>query len=205
VIVAGILGGRIGYVIAHPGQFAAQPLDVVKIRQGGLVFYGGMAGAVAAACVFARVRKLPLWDLADTFAPAIPVGHALGRVGCFLNGCCFGRETEVPWAVFIQDAHRHPSQLYLVAGNLVVAGLVILVDRRSRRDEPPRLLPGMLFWVYVGLYGVMRFAVEFSRGDYTFYLPGNLTVAQVISVALIGIAIAFVAGLARGRKQGGTG
>lgn len=197
LVIAGIVGARIGYVAAHPGEFADHPISVLHIRQGGLVYYGGLAGAILATCLLARLRRVSIWQIGDTMAPAIPIGHALGRIGCFLNGCCFGHASDLPWAVHLHGEPRHPSQAYMAGANMIVAALVILIERHSR-SRPGRELPsGRLFWAYAFLYGLARLITEFFRGDYEFWLPGHLSVAQVISIALMALAAAFWVRLGR--------
>lgn len=203
LVVSGIVGARLGYVAAHPGEFAANPVSVLWIRQGGLVFYGGMAGAVLATLLFARLRRVSLWKIADTMAPAVPIGHAFGRIGCLLNGCCFGRVCDLPWAVYLHGEHRHPSQAYMAIGNALVAALVLLIERRSRSRPGLALRSGQLFWAYAFLYGLMRLIAEFFRDDYAFWLPGHISFAQVLSVVLMALAAVFWVRL--GREPGSDG
>ncbi len=185
LILGGIIGARLAYVGAHLPEFMLEPLEIIRIDHGGLIFYGGLVGAVGATILFTRRRNLPLWNVADVLAVPLPVGHAIGRVGCLLNGCCYGRPTTLPWAVPIAGACRHPSEAYLSLGNLAVAGFVFWQERRARSGKAPRLRSGQLFWTYAAAYAVMRFVMEFFRGDYGYWLPGHFSVAQLLSVVLL--------------------
>ena len=167
LIVGTLVGARLWFVMSYwHEEFVGQPLwQVVNVRAGGLVFYGGLAGAALAGVVFARLRRLPLWELADALAPSIALGHALGRVGCFINGCCYGLPTDLPWAVHYagdpatQGAGLHPTQLYEAALLLALYAALAWQYRTKR-------FSGHTFALYLLGYGAIRFSVEFLRGDY---------------------------------------
>lgn len=194
LIVGAIVGARALYVISYWEQdFAGQPLTkVFMIRQGGLVFYGGLIGATLGVLIHLWRRRLPLWKFADTLAPSIPLGHVFGRTGCLLNGCCHGRPTDVPWAIHFPADHAthgvgvHPTQIYEAALNLgLYAGLAWLY-RRKQYD-------GQIFAFYLVSYAVVRSVVESFRGDYaTGYFGGRLTPGQMVSVLIFGLGIALV-------------
>jgi phosphatidylglycerol:prolipoprotein diacylglycerol transferase len=156
----------------------------------GLVYYGGLIGASLATIIYARRAKLVLWRLADVMAPSIPLGHAFGRVGCFMTGCCYGRPTDLPWAVHFPKEHWthgigvHPVQLYESSLNLIFYALLALLYRKRKFD-------GQVFAVYLIGYSILRAFTETFRGDYTqHYLGGVLTPGQTVS------AIIFVLGVA---------
>lgn len=182
LIVGGVIGARAAYVFANWSEYAAYPISIFFIRQGGLVFYGGWIGGAAALLLFARVRREPLWPLADFTISAIPLAHAVGRIGCFLNGCCYGKPTDAPWGVFLEGAVRHPTQLYEFAVNLLIYGLMWIALARKPR-------PGVLLALYLCTYPAARFAIEFFRGDPRIR-HGDLSLAQWVSLAL------FLCGLA---------
>jgi phosphatidylglycerol:prolipoprotein diacylglycerol transferase len=181
LIVAGILGARLAYILANWHEYAANPLDILRIDRGGLVYYGGLIGGVAGFFLFARVKKLPVFALGDFAVCGLPLGHALGRVGCFMNGCCYGSPCSLSWAVPMQDAMRHPVQLYEAAGNLLLFAALCALYFRKRRD-------GSVAAAYFLLYPLLRFTLEFWRGDLRITYFG-MTLAQNTSVAL------FIAGL----------
>ncbi len=186
VILGGILGARGAYILANLPHYIAHPTEILRIDQGGLIFYGGVIVATLAILFFARRRNLPFLRLADFTVSALPLGHAFGRVGCFLNGCCYGAPSSVPWATYCADAMRHPVQLYEVAFNITLyLGLHLLLRRRHPH--------GMVAAVYLMAYGTWRFFIEFLRGDDRLRVPG-LDVAQVVSLTLItgGLLLAFL-------------
>jgi phosphatidylglycerol:prolipoprotein diacylglycerol transferase len=175
---------------------------MIKIWEGGLVFYGGVLFAVPVAAWYARRRGLNLWQTADIWAPSAAIGHAVGRLGCFCAGCCYGRPAEgLPWAVTfhapeslaIQNVPLHPTQIYESA--LEFLNFVILVMLRKRRT-----FHGRLFWVYVLNYSVIRSAVEVFRGDEVrgFIVPG-VSISQGISALMFIAALVFLFRLRQNR------
>jgi phosphatidylglycerol:prolipoprotein diacylglycerol transferase len=167
----GLAGARFFYVLQHPGEYAGRWHAVFFLQEGGLVWYGGFLGAVACAALTARLRGLPILPWADLFAPVIPLAHAVGRVGCYLNGCCFGKAGL-------------PVQLY-EAGLLVALSLFLIAIffRRTKNGE--------VFGYYLAGYGQLRFALEFLRGDQPVWFV--LTLAQWISLLLIGAGLWLLA------------
>jgi len=166
ILVSSILGARLFYVIQNFSLFSDHPLDVFKIWNGGLVFYGGFMVALVVAMVYIKQKKFDLWSTADLLAPAIALGHAVGRFGCLFAGCCYGKVCELPWAITFTNPESlaplnialHPTQLYAVASNLVILALLLLVERKM-------IFSGGLFWLYILLYGIFRSVLEIFRGD----------------------------------------
>lgn len=188
VILGGIVGARLAYIIANFAHYRAHPSEILRIDQGGLIFYGGFIVAALSVIVLARVRRLPLLRLGDFTISALPLGHAFGRTGCFLNGCCYGAPTDLPWATFSAGALRHPVQLYEVLFNVLLYLTLHATLRKSR--------PGLTVAVYLMAYGAWRFGIEFLRGDDRLRVPG-LDMAQVISLGLIMIGLGLALGLRR--------
>ncbi len=206
VVIAAIVGGRVFYILFNLSDYLRKPIAIVQIWQGGLIFYGGLFAAVLTAIIFMRRRGIPVWLGGDLIAPQIALGYAITRVGCFLNGCCYGEATSLPWGVkfppgcgagrYIGELsfaaffsgqpdvviRLHPVQLYAVAANLVIFVVLLLAWRRRSFD-------GQIFWGYLVLYPIYRFAVEFIRGDNQPLVLG-LTTAQIMSITLIGCALA---------------
>ncbi|HUJ73144.1 MAG TPA: prolipoprotein diacylglyceryl transferase [Verrucomicrobiae bacterium] len=188
LIVAGMLGGKLFHIIFFWDDFiAGWRAEGLRSLREGFVFYGGFIAGSLAAVVYARRKQLPVGKLADILAPSVALGHAFGRLGCFFNGCCFGRACTLPWAVRFPPPHVmagipvHPTELYEVLGNLVIfAGLSAFF--RHRRFE------GQIWWLYVLSYGVLRFVVDFFRGDYATYYFGVLTIGQLVAMAMIVVA-----------------
>lgn len=180
-MVGGALGARLAYVAEHwSAEFAGQPvIEVFRFDRGGLMFYGGLGGAIVALACLARLRRCAFQDLIDLSAIALPLGHAFGRVGCFLNGCCYGRPAESllcvqypagsePWhaqlsgglipSTAIASLPVIPSQLIEAALNLALfAALAATARRRPRR--------GTLSGAYLVAYAMIRFGTETLRSD----------------------------------------
>lgn len=193
VIVGGILGARVAYILSNLDHYLAHPLEMLRIDQGGLIFYGGFILATLAVIVFARVRGLPLLRVGDFTVSALPLGHAMGRIGCFLNGCCYGAPTDVPWATYVADAMRHPVQLYEASFNFILYAVLHLLLRTART--------GQVVAVYLMSYGTWRFLIEFLRGDDRLR-TGGLDAAQLISLGLILIGAGLALGLRRTPRTG---
>jgi phosphatidylglycerol:prolipoprotein diacylglycerol transferase len=202
VLVAAIIGSRLLFVAVNAGHYLKHPLDIFKIWEGGLVFYGGLILAIPSALWYIRKHNLDAWRITDIFAPSLAIGHAVGRIGCFAAGCCYGRLAELPWAVTFHDPEclattgipLHPTQLYESAGEFL--NFLILITLRRYQS-----FKGQLFWTYILLYSVLRFAVEFFRGDEARgYLFGGISVSQGISVIMGVVAISVIAGKLLNKK-----
>lgn len=192
LIVGAVAGARTLYVWSYWREyFAARPFtEIFMVHKGGLVFYGGLAGATLAALLHLRWKRLPLWKVADALAPGIALGYVIGRFGCLMNGCCYGRPTDLPWAIHFPADHEaagtgvHPTQVYESLLNLGLYGALAWLHRRKTFD-------GQVFALYLMSYAVLRATVEMFRGDYrVLYLGGWATPAQLVGV------LVFLAGLA---------
>ncbi len=186
IIIGAVLGARTLYVISYWNkEFADQPLTHIFNMRSGLVYYGGLIGASLGTIIYCRKNKLPLWRVADIIAPSIALGHAFGRVGCFMTGCCYGTATDVPWAVHFPLTHEtrgigvHPVQLYESALNLGLYAFLAWAFRRRAFD-------GQTFALYLVFYSFIRAFTEMFRGDYTqFYLGGRATPGQTVSIIIM--------------------
>jgi phosphatidylglycerol:prolipoprotein diacylglycerol transferase len=173
IIVCSLLGARIMYVIPHWEEFRGHVLDIISPFQSsgtvgltGLTMYGGFIGAVAASLYYLRRHRIPVWKACDAFAPSIALGIGITRIGCFLNGCCFGTPTDLPWGVafpaysaagsFYPETPLHPAQLYNAILGFGLFGLLLRMDRAERFD-------GFLFSVLLILEPITRFIVDFFR------------------------------------------
>lgn len=192
-LLAAIVGSRLFFVVINAGYYLQHPMDVFKIWEGGLVFYGGFIVAVAVVIWYIKKYGLDLWKIADVFAPALAIGHALGRLGCFSAGCCYGKPAHLFWAVTFSDPEclartgipLHPTQIYEALGESLNF-LILIVLRRHQSFK------GQLFWSYIVLYSMLRFTIEFFRGDEARgYIFSGISVSQGISV-LIGLAAIVV-------------
>jgi len=177
VMAAGIIGARIAYVLANFSYFINDPELIIRVDQGGLIYYGGFVGAALAVVLYARVKHAPFWPFADFVITALPLGQAIGRIGCFLNGCCQGTPGAWPWCVAVAGVERHPTQLYETVFCLAVYGILLWYYRRRPRS-------GRVLALYLILYPLGRFLLEFWRGDERLQWLG-MNVAQEVSLVLL--------------------
>ncbi len=192
-MVGVIVGGRLGYCIVYGWQlWLEDPLYVFKITQGGMSFHGGLVGVMTAMWLYGRKIGKGMWQITDFMAPFVPIGLGTGRVGNFINGELWGKETTVPWSFNVNGQSLHPSQLY----EALLEGLVLFVILWifSRKERPYLAVSGMfLFW-----YGAFRFFVEFYRvpdADKGYILFGWVTQGQILTAPMIvlGAILLFMA------------
>jgi phosphatidylglycerol:prolipoprotein diacylglycerol transferase len=193
LILGGIVGARAWYVVSYwERDFQNQPFsEVFMIHHGGLVFHGGFVAAALAGFSWCAWRGLSGWRMADVLAPSLALGHAVGRLGCLANGCCYGRRCDLPWGIRypsrygLPEASLHPTQAYEMLLGLALAGTLAWLFRRRRFD-------GQVFAVYLVAYAGARAFVELFRGDY----PANalrwgiLTPAHWVSAGLLVLGVA---------------
>ena len=188
-----IIGGRLGYVLFYkPGHYAASPLEIFAIWQGGMSFHGGMLGVIAAMWIYTRRHGLDFLRLMDFIAPLCPLGIAAGRLGNFINGELYGRVTDLPWGMVFRhagDAPRHPSQLYQFA--LEGLALFALLWWFSSKPRPR----GQVSALFLVGYGVLRFIAEFGREPDAFLglLAFGLTMGQWLCLPMIAAGLALSA------------
>jgi phosphatidylglycerol:prolipoprotein diacylglycerol transferase len=166
ILVSSVLGARALYVLEHIGEFRRSWGSVLAVWQGGLTLYGGVVAGTVAGLIAARRMGLPMWTMADALTPSVALGTAIGRVGCFLNGCCHGKPTTLPWGVtFPSDSFAglefgpaavHPAQLYFAAVGLALFALMWWLRTRIA-------VPGTLFWTFILLFALMRIPLDFTR------------------------------------------
>ncbi len=203
VLVGSIIGARGLFVALNWGDFAARPQEALFVWQtGGLSFHGGLLGGIVAALLLGWRRKISFWSIADMAAPGIALGYAIARIGCFLNGCCYGAPTSPRWAFLgvrfplfpdsnIMTEPSHPTQIYSALGSVLI--MAVLLWARPR--FPAR---GQLFLLYLALYSVLRSAVEVLRRGYTAQVAfDGVTQAQVLSAVLFVAAICGIVWLGR--------
>jgi phosphatidylglycerol:prolipoprotein diacylglycerol transferase len=192
IVLGVILGGRLGYVLFYkPAYYAAHPLEILAIWQGGMSFHGGLLGVMAAMLIAARRHKVDWLRLMDFLAPLVPPGIAAGRLGNFINAELPGRVTDVPWGMVFPgagEAPRHPSQLYQFA----LEGLTLFIVLWWFSSKPrPR---GQVSAMFLLGYGVLRFVAEFAREPDSFigYLALGLTMGQWLCLAMIAAGAALL-------------
>jgi phosphatidylglycerol:prolipoprotein diacylglycerol transferase len=200
LILGAIVGARLLFVVSYREEFVGKPFyEIFMIRHGGLVYYGGLIGASLACIIYCAVRRLPLWKMADILAPGIALGYVFGRLGCLLNGCCYGRACVVPWGVKYPGDHPtqgqlvHPTQVYDSLLNLALYIGLEWLYRRKKFD-------GHVFAVYLMCYAVTRSIVEIFRGDYSAaHLFAGLTPAHLVSIGIFAAGVVLFVTL-KGRK-----
>ena len=202
IIISALVGAKALLFVTDFRTFANDPRELVTLLQSGGVFYGGLILAVVVAIWYIRRIGLPLWTTCDVFAPGIAIGHVVGRMGCFFAGCCWGKQTDVPWAITFTDPFAaanvgtplhvalHPTQLYETAAEALILVLLLASEKRGRRFE------GRTFWSYMLLYAASRYVIEIFRGDPRGTV-GPLSTSQFISVVLAPLAVGMLIYLAR--------
>src|SRR5215212_1155928 len=171
IIISALVGAKLLLLITDFRSFRADPRELLTLARSGGVFYGGLILAVIVALWYIRRAALPLWTTCDVFAPGIALGHVVGRFGCFFAGCCYGKPTMVPWAITFTNPYAaanvgtplniplHPTQLYEAGAEALILVLLLATESHGKR------YPGRTFWLYMLMYGISRFIIEFYRGD----------------------------------------
>ena len=204
IIVSALLGAKLLLLIVEFDKFGTNPDELLNLARSGGVFYGGLIAAVAVALWYLRRHRMPVWTVTDVFAPGIALGHVIGRLGCLFAGCCFGRPTDVPWAITFHSEFAarnvgtplgiplHPTQLYEAGAELLILVLLLATERKGRP------FPGRTFWGYMLLYGISRFIIEFYRNDPR-GMVGDLSTSQFVSLLLVPLSIIMLVVLSRRR------
>jgi len=191
ILIGAIGGSRLLYVALNAPHYLRNPIDIFKIWEGGLVFYGGLIAALALGIWYIRRHRLPVGRTADIFAPSLAIGHSIGRLGCFSAGCCYGRPTKLPWGVTftnpeslaIKGIPLHPTQIYESLGEFLI--FITLITYRKKR--PPS---GSLILAYGALYSVLRFFVEFLRGDEERgFVATGISISQAVSIGVFLVSV----------------
>lgn len=197
-IISGIIGARSFYVVQFWNEYKNDLWQIIRIDRGGLVFYGGFIAAILAIIFYCRKRKISFLGTLDVIAPSLALGHAFGRIGCFLNGCCFGKPCNLPWAVEFPPGSFpfnrypfqkiHPVQLYESAFNFMLCVALCVFLRKNKTH-------GKTAAFYLVAYGIARFILEFFRGDNE-KISAGLTISQIIGifVCTAGIGLFIFAG-----------
>lgn len=182
-VPAGIIGARIYFVIFEWDVFAVNPIRALYIWEGGLAIHGALIGAVIVGVLVSRHYKVNFWRVADIAGPSLILAQAIGRWGNFVNQEAYGYETNLPWAMYIDGAYRHPTFLYESIWNLLVFSFLLWLRRKKF------IQTGEIFLSYLTLYSLGRFFIEGLRTDSL--MLGPIRVAQLLSVTLIAGCITF--------------
>lgn len=188
ILIAVVVGSRLLYVIFHWGEFKNDLIGIIAFWRGGLaglMFYGGLVGAILAGIIYAKSQRMPLLKMLDAVAPAIVLGEFFTRIGCFLNGCCFGKPTSLPCGIVFpynspagytfHNTAIHPTQLYSSLAGLSLFFVALWLEKR-------RLKEGVLFFIIMTLYALYRFLIDFVR---YYEDTGNFWINQAISIGFI--------------------
>jgi len=202
IIISALVGAKLLLLIVEWDTFTSDWRELFTLMRSGGVFYGGLIAAVAVALWYLRRHRLPMWTVTDVFAPGIALGHVVGRLGCLFAGCCFGRRTDVPWAITFHSEFAaqnvgtplniplHPTQLYEAGAELLILILLLATERKGRP------FPGRTFWGYMFLYAVSRFIIEFYRGDPR-GMVGAFSTSQFVSLLIIPLSLVMLVVLSR--------
>ena len=187
ILLSAIIGSRVMYVLINASYYTRQPLDMLKIWQGGLVFSGGIIGVVLTMIWYIKRHDLPLGKVADLWAPAIAIGQCIGRIGCFMAGCCYGKPTDLKWSVTFTHTHAlcplniplHPVQLYSSISGLIIFGVVMLLYSKRKFE-------GQIFLWFLILHSTARLALERFRGDDRgLLLNSNMSMTQFVAILIL--------------------
>ncbi len=190
IFLVGLFTARMLHIVFERPELLTQPLRWFRVWEGGLVFYGAFLAAVVVVVVYARLKKIELGAFLDAFVPSVAIGHLFVRIGCFMNGCCYGKPAS--WGIVFPNLNdgvpRHPTQFYEAAYGLALFGALLLWEKRAQRVK------GELVCLYAGGYGLFRFFLEFARGDYRGGSFLGMSPSQVIGLTalLVGI-VGFLA------------
>jgi phosphatidylglycerol:prolipoprotein diacylglycerol transferase len=171
ILISGVAGARLFHVILNLSYYASRPLEIIMFQKGGLAIHGGIIFAILVGIVVISKKRLAFWKTADLIILYLPLGQAIGRLGCFLNGCCYGK-----WG--------HPVQIYSSIALLTLFFALKLISQKKRRFD------GEIFLLYFLLYCPIRFALDFLRGDLTVVLFG-LTTSQIVNILLFVTALSI--------------
>jgi phosphatidylglycerol:prolipoprotein diacylglycerol transferase len=192
LIISGIVGARMFYIISNLDYYIENPFEIILLNKGGLVFHGGLILSLIVGILVVKLWKLPVLKMADLVITFLPLGQAIGRVGCFLNGCCYGKPTESIFGIkfpeysfaanaFGPDIYVYPTQIFSSIADLSVFFILLLRMKKKEYD-------GQAIVYYLFLYGVARFLLEFLRADNPPILYG-FNIQQIISILMAVIAL----------------
>ncbi|HEX7140779.1 MAG TPA: prolipoprotein diacylglyceryl transferase [Vicinamibacterales bacterium] len=202
IIISALIGAKLLLLVTDFQTFRADPRELLTLARSGGVFYGGLILAVAVALWYIRRIGLPLWTTCDVFAPGIALGHVVGRFGCFFAGCCWGKPTTLPWGITFTNTFAaanvgtplnealHPTQLYEAGAELIILFILLATERKGKP------FAGRTFWLYMLMYAVSRFIIEFYRNDPR-GMVGMLSTSQFISALLAPLAVGMLFYLSR--------
>jgi phosphatidylglycerol:prolipoprotein diacylglycerol transferase len=202
LIIAALVGAKLMLVVVDFKYFTSHPGEMLSLVRAGGVFYGGLILSFAVGMWLIGRYRLPVWSTADLYAPGIALGHVIGRLGCLMAGCCYGRPTDLPWGITFTspvaadnagtplNEALHPTQLYDAGAEMLILLILLTFERRGRP------FAGRTFWLYIILYAISRFIVEIFRGDPRGTIAG-LSTSQFVSLVTLPIAVVMLIRLRR--------
>ncbi|MBR0384738.1 MAG: prolipoprotein diacylglyceryl transferase [Eubacteriaceae bacterium] len=198
MVPAIIIGARLYYVIFEWPYYAANPGEIIALWHGGLAIHGGILAGVLTGIIFCKVKNISFFELADVVIVSLPLGQAIGRWGNFFNGEAYGSETDLPWAITVDDPIKgmisvHPTFLYESLWNLAVFFFLLYYEKKHQKNS------GELLFLYLICYSIGRFFIEGLRTDSLMFF--SLKAAQLISLALIAIGVAGLIWLRRQKEK----
>jgi len=192
MILSAVIGSRIMYILFNLSFYVKQPLDIFKVWEGGLVFSGGIIAAVAAISWHIRRHHLPFWATADLWAPAVALGQGIGRIGCLMAGCCYGKPTDLPWGIVFSHPRSlaplhialHPTQLYAALSGCIIFLILIILQSRKQFEGQ------VILWFLI-LHSTGRLLIERFRGDFRGIVPGmDMSVTQLVTLIILAASVA---------------
>ena len=187
IILSGLIGSRIVYIIINFSHYMANPLDMIKLWQGGLVFSGGLVAVIIVMLLYARHHGYNIWSIGDLWAPAAMIGQSIGRIGCFCAGCCYGKPTDLPWGITFTNPKSiatlniplHPTQLYSSFSSFIIFIILIILYSKKKFE-------GQVFLWFLILHSTARLILERFRGDSRgVFLTNELTMTQFIAIIIL--------------------
>lgn len=187
IILSGLIGSRIVYIIINFSYYLSNPLDIFKLWQGGLVFSGGLVAVIIVLLLYTRHHKYNIWTIGDLWAPAAAVGQSIGRIGCFFAGCCYGKPTDIPWAVTFSNPKSiatlniplHPTQLYSSLSSFIIFIILIVLHSKKKFE-------GQVFLWFLILHSTARLFLERFRGDSRgVILTKDFSMTQLIAILIL--------------------
>lgn len=194
IIVCGIVGSRIAYIFINFSHYAAHPFDILKLWQGGLVFSGGLILVIIVAVWYARHHGYNIWTIGDLWAPAAAIGQAIGRIGCFSAGCCYGKPGDLPWCVVFTNPKSlatlnvplHPTQLYSSFSGFLIFIILILLQSKKKFE-------GQVFLWFLILHSTARLFIERFRGDPRgVFITNDFSMTQLLALIILIAAVAAI-------------
>jgi phosphatidylglycerol:prolipoprotein diacylglycerol transferase len=191
MIISGIIGSRLVFVFINFSYYAAHPIDIIKLWQGGLVFSGGLIAVIIVSLWYVKRHDLNIWVIGDILAPAAAIGQAIGRIGCFMVGCCYGKPTDMVWGVVFTNPKcmatlntpLHPTQLYSSLSGLIIFIILIVLGIKKK-------FKGQVLLWYLILHSTGRLLVERFRGDDRgLILMNDFTITQLVTLVILIAAV----------------